>query len=62
MLAKLTKHIELLKNELRAVKFLQKKELQQITIVVIIIGAIAAIGFSFLDLSLSLVVQKFLVG
>jgi preprotein translocase subunit SecE len=62
MLIKLTKHIELLKTELRAVKFLQKKELQQITIVVIIVGIISSIGFSFLDLSLNFLVQKLLVG
>jgi len=60
MLIKLTKHIEVLKNELKAIKFLQKKELQQITIVVIIIGIFAAIGFSLLDVSLSFLVQKFL--
>jgi|GEM_PF-5253533 len=60
MLVKLTKHIEILKSELKSIKFLQKKELQQITIVVIVIGIFAAIGFSFLDVSLSFLVQKFL--
>lgn len=60
MLIKLTKHIEILKNELKAIKFLQKRELQQITIVVIIIGTLSAIGFSMLDVSLSFLVQKFL--
>ena len=60
MLIKLTKHIEILKNEIKTIKFLQKRELQQITLVVIVIGIISAIGFSFLDLSLSFLVQKIL--
>ena len=60
MLVKLTKHIEILKSEFKAIKFLQKRDLQQITIVVIVIGVIAAIGFSLLDVSLSFLVQKFL--
>lgn len=58
----LTKHIEILKSELKAIKFLQKRELQQITIVVLIIGVISSIGFSLLDLSLSFAVHKFLMG
>jgi preprotein translocase subunit SecE len=58
----LTKHIEILKHELKTIKFLAKKELQQITIVVIIIGIISAIVFSILDISLSFAVQKLLIG
>jgi len=58
----LTKHIEILKNEFKSIKFLQKRELQQITIVVIVIGIISSIGFSLLDISLNFAIQKFLIG
>ncbi|MFT4967776.1 MAG: preprotein translocase SecE subunit [Candidatus Deianiraeaceae bacterium] len=56
----ITRAIENLKNEFHNIKFLNKRELQQITIAVIISGMFAAIGFSLLDLLLNFIIQKFL--
>ena len=57
----LTHKIEILKSEFRAIKFLKKRELQQITITVIIIGVISALGFSALDVLMNFLVQKLLM-
>ncbi len=60
MVNMITRVIENLKSEFKNIKFLQKKELQQITIAVVIAGFFASIGFSLLDLVLSFTIHKFL--
>lgn len=60
MVNMITRVIENLKSEFKNIKFLQKKELQQITIAVVIAGFFASIGFSLLDLALSFAIHKFL--
>lgn len=53
----LTTILEHLKNEWKNIKFLERRELQQISIVVLIIGLFSAIGFSLLDLFLNYIIH-----
>jgi hypothetical protein len=56
----LTTIIENLKFEWKNIKFLERRELQQMAIIVLIIGLFSAIGFSVLDLILNYIIHKIL--
>lgn len=52
--------IENLKNEIKHIKFLSQREVQQITIAVIISGFIASLTFFLIDTLLNLIITMFL--
>ncbi|MDA0617543.1 MAG: preprotein translocase subunit SecE [Proteobacteria bacterium] len=56
----LTRTVENIKSEFKTIKFLEKKQLQQITIAVLIAGLISALCFSGIDILLNFVIQKVL--
>lgn len=55
-----TRNIENVKNEFKTIKFLEKKQLQQITIAVLIAGLVSALSFAGVDILLNFVIQKIL--
>lgn len=56
----ITNLLENLKFEWKNIKFLDRRELQQITVIVLIIGLCSSLGFSLLDLLLNFLIHKFL--
>lgn len=56
----ITRTIENLKSEFKNIKFLNRKEVQQVTIAVVISGFFAAIGFSVIDITLNYAIHFFL--
>lgn len=56
----ITRNIESIKNELKNIKFLSKKEVQQITIAVVIAGFVSAVVFSLSDIFLNYIIHLFL--
>ena len=56
----LTRTVENIKSEFKTIKFLEKKQLQQITIAVLIAGLISVLCFSRIDILLNFVIQKVL--
>ena len=56
----LTGLLENLKFEWKNIKFLERRELQQITVIVLVIGVFSSLGFSLLDLFINFLIHKFL--